>query len=372
MDFDPVIIKDVTNRTIVIQSKNIPRDVWMLARFLGYRPEIISEPKRFEWINRMIQQVAWDIFDNPYGPNSQWIEPESGKVHYPENLTPTSKDVWQVILSFHDYMDNLPSKLMRDGIGIVFPYNNATALKEYMADKTNRTIALLYLADLPSVTFDKSSKQVITGINAMKKFVEQLTSEYEEILNAYNVYKDSHDYGTPLDAWRMWLYDRANHGLPNTVEQFSGIKWPSGEVNPQNIDNFLSEVYPHWKLVKIIYGYESLKASDWGGEWEMYRFGLPIAFKAFGIPYNQGIGASGNFGYNFGLVEFTVYGIPQSVIDELLNQKNLGKIAIGYGNGISLMSCIDGVEKIAVMKYSNGVLDGVKFIFGKNEKGSLK
>jgi len=77
----------------------------------------------------------------------------------------------------------------------------------------------------------------------------------------------------------------------------------------------------------------------------MYRFGLPIAFKTFGIPYNQGIGASGNFGYNFGLVEFTVYGIPQSVIDELLNQKNLGKIAIGYGNGISLMSCIDGVEK---------------------------
>jgi len=157
MDFNPIIIKDVTNRNIIIQSQNIPRDVWMLARFLSYRPQIISEPKKFEWINRMIQQVAWDIFDSPYGPNSQWIEPTSGKTHYPENLAPTSEKVWQVILGFHDYMDSLPSKLERDGIGVIFPFHDSDELQKYIADKTNRTIALFYLAALPSATLDKMS-----------------------------------------------------------------------------------------------------------------------------------------------------------------------------------------------------------------------
>lgn len=390
MDFDPIMIKDVTNKTIVIQSKNIPRDVWMLARFLSYRPEIISEPKKFEWINRMIQQVAWDIFDSPYGPNSEWIEPTSAKRHYPENLTPTSEKVWQVILGFHDYMDSLPSKLEKDGIGIIFPFHDSDELQKYIADKTNRTIALFYLAALPSMTLDKMNfkakwdeawniyyqglidkntlekllndalkESIVIGIDAMKKFVEQLPSEYEEIVKLYPDGKVGRWNEDPRNFYYGWLGDRQGHGLDNTVYQFVGIK--RGEVdtlleyielakNRNAIDQFLTKSWKHWDLVKFIYGYESYKAQDWGGEWEMYGFGLPIAFRAFGIPHNQGIGASatsGNFGgYNsYGHVEFTIYGVPQDVIDKLLDRKDLGRIAIGYGNGISLMSCIDGVEK---------------------------
>jgi len=365
VDFEPITIKDAIGQVIVIQSSNVARDHWMIAEFLSKRPEIASQAQKFEWINRMIQQIAWDIFDNEYGPGFF-----DGK-----SYSPTDKEVWQVILSFHDYMDSLPSKLIKDGIGIVFPYNNATALKEYIPDKTNRTIALFYLADLPSKTVNKTvakeitelyesgkitreeywklmgEKAVVAGMKAMQLFVEQLPSEYEEILNAYKMYKDSNDYGTPLDAWRMWLYDRANNGLSHAVEQFSGIKWPSGEVNPHNIDNFLSNVYPHWKLIKIIYGYERLKP-DWGGEAEMYTYGLPIAYKAFGIP----LGYIGGQPYIFGTMggEWAVP-LPDSIITNLKQAFPNDRIAIGFGNIIGLYSCVDGLEKDSIQQIFQGL-----------------
>jgi hypothetical protein len=46
-----------------------------------------------------------------------------------------------------------------------------------------------------------------------------------------------------------------------------------------------------------------------------------------------------------GTGEFAIYGILQSVIDALLAQKSLGRIIVVYGNGVSLMSAIDGFEK---------------------------
>jgi len=61
-----------------------------------------------------------------------------------------------------------------------------------------------------------------------------------------------------------------------------------------------------------------------------------------------GFGTSGNLGGpgNYGHAEFAIYGIPQSVIDALLAaQKSLGRVAVGYGNGVSMMSAIDGFEK---------------------------
>jgi len=402
MDFDPIIIKDVTNRTIVIQSQNIPRDVWMLARFLSYRPEIISEPKKFEWINRMIQQVAWDIFDSPYGPNSEWIEPTSAKRHYPENLTPTSQEVWQVILSFHDYMDSLPSKLEKDGIGIIFPFHDSDELQKYIADKTNRTIALFYLATLPSATLDKTNfkakwdeawnmyyqglidkntlekllndalkESIVIGIDAMKKFVEQLPSEYEEIVKLYPDGKVGIWNEDPRVYYKGWLADRFNHGLAYTVGQYVGFddstieyflkraKW--NEMEFQNkidqsygIDQFLTKSWKHWDLVKFIYGYERFKSSDWGGEWEMYRFGLPIAFRAFGIPHGArpyGLGEGLEIPPNRDLiyagappVEWSV-SLPDSVIDSLKQNFSNSNIVIGYGNYFGLYSCKDGLEK---------------------------
>jgi len=409
VDFEPVAVRDAAGQTIIIQSRSVARDYWMIAEFLRNRPGVVNETWKYEWVNRMIQQLAWDIFDSPYGPDSRWVEPETGRVHEPENLAPTSREVWQVILGFYDYMDSLPSRLERDGVGVVFPYSNSTALKGYIADKTNRTVALLYLASIPSVTLDKLNykakwdeawrmyrqglidkdtlgklldkalkESIVIGINAMKKFIEQLPSEYEEIVKLYPSGKVGRWSEDPRGFYKGWLADRFCHGLSYTVGEYVGFddstveyfakkcsstivdhyvypNWNEMEFRNKidqsyGIDQFLTKNWKYWDLVKFIYGYERFKSGDWGGEWEMYRYGLPLAFKAFGIPHNQGIGASatsGNFGgYNsYGHVEFTIYGIPQDVIDKLLNQKDLGRIAIGYGNGISLMSCIDGVEK---------------------------
>jgi hypothetical protein len=69
VDFSPINVSGQA-----IQSKNIPRDTWMIANLLKERPQIVNEPKKFEWINRMVQQVAWCIFDNEFGLNSEWIE----------------------------------------------------------------------------------------------------------------------------------------------------------------------------------------------------------------------------------------------------------------------------------------------------------
>ncbi|MEM2998182.1 MAG: hypothetical protein QW542_04460, partial [Thermoproteota archaeon] len=321
VDFEPVIIRDVTGNEIRIESKNLARDYWIVCEFLKNRPEIASQPKKFEWINRMMQQVAWDIFDDEYGPS----------FYDKKTYKPTDSEVWQVILGFHDYMDSLPAKLEKDGIGVIFPYHDSNLLGSYIADKTNRTVALLYLAEIPAKTVDKTTKQVISGINAMKKFVEQLEEERDIIISlnkqakidesavyecdfpiSYDKYKSlikvisgvpSEDY--LLARWYGWQWegDRYFHGLPNTVNQF------------RNIDQFLTNNWKLWDLIKFIYGYERW-GGTWGptiGEWEMYAYTLPLAYKSFGTPLGQmGIkGTSGNLGGpgNYSHGEFAIYGI---------------------------------------------------------------
>jgi len=385
VDFDPIVIEEN-----VVKSENVPRDTWMLANFIKERPEVVSQPQKFEWINRMIQQIAWCVFDSKYGP-CKWFE---------EKLKPTDASVWQVILPFFDYLDALPSRMKEDGIEIPFPYHDSSLLKSFIADKVNRTIALFYLFDLPCETIDKEfarkyieeyrakggkgipkdlvAKSKRIGIEGMKVFVEQLPKEYEEILTKLN----NPQYKKEATLWfAQWLADRGNHGLANTVSQFIGRDYnnlaQSGttmdefvqiieDTNIHGITQFLKKNWKPWDLVKFIYGYERFKAGDWGGEWEMYAYGLPLAFKAFGIPLGQmgGSGTSGNLGGpgNYSHGEFAIYGIPQTVIDALHAQKSLGRIAIGYGNGISMMSCIDGFEKDTGYAIYHGIRD-INYIY---------
>jgi len=336
VDFSPIILKDVDGNSYVIQSENPARDHWMIANLLKERPEIAGQVQKFEWINRMIQQGGWCIFDNQYGTSFY-----DGRVYSPADAA-----VWQVILPFHDYMDDLPAKLVRDGIGVIFPYHDSSLLRSYMADKTNRTVALLYLADLPSQTVDKDTKQVVSGISGMKKYTEQLPKEYDEIVFAKNdptIISYPAFSGTKHD-WAMlyyqqWLNDRAGHGLPNTVEQF------------KKTDDVLAS-WKHWDLVKFIYGYERFKSGDWGGEWEMYRHGLPLAFKALGIP--AGVAEHGaNFGINSDsyLVGQGAPGsewgvtLPDSTILQLRQTFPQYEIITDYANRISLFSLPDGLTK---------------------------
>jgi hypothetical protein len=268
-------------------------------------------------------------------------------------------------------------------------------LRSSIPDKTNRTIALLYLADLPAKTVNKTyaaelrrlaqerkitsaeydrlyqEKAVVRGIEGMKLFVQQLPEEYEEIAKLYPNEEVQTLYlgrKSPRFFYYDWLDDRFHHGLSNTVSQFVG-GWDDSKVqhgkgitydwigSQNGIDQFLTKSWKHWDLVKFIYGYERFAFP--GGEWEMYAYGLPLAYKAFGIPLGQmgGSGTSGNLGGpgNYSHGEFAIYGIPQAVIDALRTQKSLGRIAIGYGNGISMMSCIDGFEKDTGYEIHHGI-----------------
>jgi hypothetical protein len=91
----------------------------MVTNLLKERPALASQAEKFEWLNRMVQQVVWDIFDYEYGP--KYFDKKSYKPNDPE--------VWQVILGFNDYMDALPAKLEKDRIEVVFPYIILTCLE---------------------------------------------------------------------------------------------------------------------------------------------------------------------------------------------------------------------------------------------------
>ncbi|MEM2945752.1 MAG: hypothetical protein QXI87_05330 [Thermoproteota archaeon] len=371
VDFEPVIIRDVTGNEIRIESKNLARDYWIVCEFLKNRPEIASQPKKFEWINRMMQQIAWKFFDDEYGPS----------FYDKKTYKPNEPEVWNVILGFHDYMDSLPAKLEKVGIGVIFPYHDSNLLKSYIADKTNRTIALFYLADLPARTIDKEfarkyveeyrakggkgypsdlvEKSLRNGIEGMKKFVEQLPMEYEEIRKLYPNGKVGIWQEDPRNFYYGWLGDRQGHGLNNTVHQFVGIKLGEADneadyiklAKERNaIDQFLTKNWKPWDLIKFIYGYERFKSAEWGGEWEMYRYGLPLAFKALGIP--AGVAEHGaNFGINSDpfLINQGAPGsewavtLPDNVIQQLRQTFLNNKIITDYANRISLFSSIDGL-----------------------------
>ncbi len=383
VDFEPIIIRDVAGNVIRIESKDLAREYWILTELLKNRPEIAKQEKKFEWINHMVQQSTWKIFEDEYGPS--YFDKKSYK--------PNDSEVWQVLLGFHDYMDSLPEKLKKDDIPIVFPYWDSEQLRQAIADKTNRTIALFYLADLPEKTLDKANyvskkneawdlyhqgkidrntlgnliekahkESIITGIKGMEKFVEQLPKEYEEIKEKY---KNTQYRNEALMWFANWLADRGNHGLANTVSQFIGVKYPEGiqpptmdelkriieDENVHGITQTLKKIWPPWDLAKFIYGYESFKSGNWGGEWEMYRYGLPIAFKAFGIPHGAAplsLGEGLNIPPNQDLinkgapsVEWAV-SLPDYVVSNL---KQNFSIVIGYGNYFSLFSCKNGLDK---------------------------
>ena len=84
----------------------------------------------------------------------------------------------------------------------------------------------------------------------------------------------------------------------------------------------------------------------------MYRYGLPIAFKAFGIPHGA---CHGTFSSNIFInipktlvdagapnIEWSVT-LPDYVVSSL--KSKFSGIVIGYGNYFGLFSCKDGLIK---------------------------
>jgi hypothetical protein len=356
VNFDPIVVKDAKGNVIVIESYDKGRDTWMIAHLLKQRPELVEQPKKFEWINRMMQQIAWNIFDDEYGPNSGWIEPTTGKRHLSENLTPTDERVWSIILGFHDYMDKLPSQMEKDNLPRFFHYEDSDLLEKQIPDKTNRTIALFYLAALPSVAYNRENYNYEIGSDGMLLFVKRLPQMYDWVLNAWKNL-DSEEYKYAMVAYKMWLQDRFNH-IPNTVKQFSG-EWPFEQEG--TIDDFLNKNFFAWKFAKFPYAYLRGRISygpDFNipdpnySEAALYSYEVPLAYKSVGIP----LGFIGGSPYIIGTMggEWAVP-LPDNIIFALKQTFSQSRIAIGYGNLIGMYSSVDGVEKDGMTEIFSGI-----------------
>lgn len=343
-DFSPIELTDVTGNRIVL-SQNKDREKLMLDMFLKYTPDVVDHPEMFEALNAMIRQVAWRMFDDEYGPG----------FYDKRKYSPFDEAIWTgVIIPHWEYFwQSAPQNKNRVDRITVFPWYDSNLSRQYIADDVNRKVALLYFWDLPSRGFDKGNRKVVNGLKGTELFVRQLQGEYEEIIRAYNN-PSSKEYQDARTAYRMWLYDRANHGLPRTVEQFSGIMWPSKDQNPQNIDNILSKSWDRWDLAKFIYGYrrgvESYGPSLYPGEAEMYIFGLPLAYKASGMPFYTTIISPPPFGSM--PAEWSI-SIPDSVVSDLKQKQSGSKIILNYGNGIGLYSSANGAEEDGIQRIIN-------------------
>jgi hypothetical protein len=311
----------------------------------------------------MIQQVAWNIFDDKYGPS----------FFDKKTYHPTDKDVWDVILGFHDYMDDLPSKMEKDDLPIFFHYLDSDLLEKEISNKTNRTLALFNLADLPARAYNRENYQVIYGMDAMKLFIKRLSQMYDWIVGTWKN-PNSEEYKNAMVAYKMWLQDRKVHGLENTVRQFSG-EWPFEQE--ETIDDFLNKNFFAWKFVKFPYAYlrgRGSYGSDFNipnyGENEMYTFEVPLAYKSVGIPAGNA-NDSGNFiinsnpmplPYGAAIAEFGIT-LPDNILQQLRQKFPNINIVTGYANELSLYSLVDGL-----VKDSNGKVEWLGTIIRNKER----
>ncbi|ADI31263.1 hypothetical protein [Staphylothermus hellenicus] len=138
VDFEPVIVKDMNGKTFVIKSKNIARDVWMIAEHLRRTPYVVNYPEMYEAFSIKVQQNAFDILDNP-------------EMHeLGEHYKPTDKIIWEkvIIPQWKYYWNSTPQAGNLSKRICVFPWYNSTLLKEWISNKTDRKIALMYFWEL--------------------------------------------------------------------------------------------------------------------------------------------------------------------------------------------------------------------------------
>jgi hypothetical protein len=324
----PLVLRGVDGQEFRFED-NVPRTMWMICELAKQRPEIINRPEMFEGIyTQFVPSVGWSLFDNGNGP-----------MRY-ESITYSADNpkMWNsIILPFFDYMAD--PHLGKSDRTFVYPIFNNTAAEQYISDKTDRTVAGWLLCELPGRTVDKRAAEpgiVVAGYPGTELFVEQLPEEYERIKQAMIDYPTSTPDGSAGDQnnprwwWWQWLNDQKNDDLVYTVEQF------------RNIDGILSENSNKWNLIKFIYSYERYRVADYLGEPPMYRFGLPLGFKSFGVPSSETSYEPRKAGA--GSSEWAV-SIPDSAINALRYKMPNDRVVIGHGNMLSLYSAIDGAEE---------------------------
>jgi len=385
VDFEPVKIRDSEGKLFVVKSENLPRDHWMIAEHLRFTPYVINYPEMFEGFNVKVQQNAWDILDNPYGPNGKWVEPRKGTLHYPENLTASDKAIWDkvIIPQWQYYWNSTPQAGNLSKRITVFPWYDSSLLKQQISNETDRKIALMYLWELLPWIGDLDSRKLIhKGLNAMVYQIGQMPRLYNEIMKEY----PNGTWGGFLsgekryyrDIYYDYIVDRGEHGLNNTMTQFIGfginefydkvVKQPDNDKYiihhyPNAINTYLSKNCSWWEMMKFIEGY-GINYDGWDDL--LYHRYFPIGYKAFGIPFSSRGIYSEHFidaparyvaGY-----EGTIFGLPDEVLQPLKQGKYSG-VLILPGNGISpIGSPLDGIKKDLVYGQSHPVEPNAKYV----------
>jgi hypothetical protein len=359
VDFSPLVFSSVDGNNFVL-IPDAGRETWMLAKHIKLIKDsgidILKHPEMFEGLNGKIIANAYSIFDAKYGIN--YIE----QTLHNRTLKPTDKDVWDLImLQWNLYSNKAPqlgggNKLYnRD-----FPWYDSDKLDALYQDANTRRQALLFLFHIDNGTFDMEKVKTVVGIEGAKTALIQAEKEYEAISKLYPDGKIGRWSEDPRDYYYGWLMDRQNHGLSNTVYQYTGVKideyktWPEfiQLVNQRSaIDQYITKNWKYWDLVKFAMGYERWNKSNFPGMYEDYtvNYTIPQTLKAFGFPtYFGGIEPAP---IGAGYYEW-VASLPDYITNKLKTEFN-DKIIIEPANGFGLYFCKDGLIK-----------DGINEIFG--------
>jgi hypothetical protein len=203
----------------------------------------------------------------------------------------------------------------------------------------------------------------LIGIKGAKTALLQAEKEYEAIKKLYpNGTVRNPIWGNVSPRWEYysWLEDRGVHGLENTHIQYVGLKplelWKIMTTHINNywehirsyegIDQYLSNNWKYWDLVKFAMGYERWNPS-YGVEDMGVIFIIPQTLMAFGFPTcliniePTPLGAAN--------CEWAV-SLPDSIVNGLRESFPDGNLLFGSGNLFGLYLCGGELEKDGIKK----------------------
>ncbi|ABL78366.1 hypothetical protein [Thermofilum pendens] len=329
--------REIQNGSIVYVAKtDIPIAAWMLCEHLKRTPYHLKHPEVFEALNAKMQQNALDILPY-YSPYSDEL--------WKEILLPH----WEYFWSSTPQAGNLSKRLT------ILPWYNSSLLKEWIGNKNDRKIALMFLFQLPqkiedlNYTEDRLNPNAVVyrGAEAIKYFVRNLERGYRTAFKDY-------PHGVRLvpypNCYIAWITDRWLHGLKNTAEQFLGKNIISYEGYPNLIDLYVERNpdAPNTHFVKN-YPYYRILLYTWGvllGVEEQSTHPIEPFIRAVGIPYSLGSYYEhfASTSINYVCTDDSVfYGFPDKVLAPLREGK-FGKFLVLPGNGFSpIASGLDGL-----------------------------
>ncbi|MEM2089446.1 MAG: hypothetical protein QXF52_12420, partial [Thermoproteota archaeon] len=344
VDFEPIVFKSVDNNHAYLIPEPA-RETWLTVEILkrikesGF--EIEKHPEMFLGLNGKVIANAWCFFnDSPYysiAAREKEMNNREIKITDEEVLKAMMLQ-WDLYSKFAPQLGGGEKLYNRD-----FPWYNSTQLKALYPDKNELRVALFKLFFLPETTYSMKEGKRVFGIKAAETSLREAMEEYETIARLYpdgkvpwmvkGVYPG--DEVDPRLVYYGWLGDRRNHGLKNTVDEFTGFF-----DNSPGYDEFLTRNWKYWDLVKFIIGYERWNRA--ASEVEDIPFIMPAVLRMAGFPADNILIDPTPLGASSG--EWSVC-LPPYIAEKMKVQFPNSTILFGPGYDFSLYSCADGLIK---------------------------